>query len=162
MNKNPSKIEFENVWEHKPDHLIEEIVDTWKSNNLIPPQLDAYERAREVVYVVRSQGAIIGLTTAKRIMYATLKNEVFFYRGMVLPQHRIPGIFMKMTTETIKVLEAYTKAQQGSKPIGVIAELENPKLREMRLTRLPSGLQLIGFSQRDLPIYVTYFKDARF
>jgi len=64
---------------------------------------------------------------------------------------------------TIDTLESYTQElHQTKKPIGVIAEVEVPDIKSGRLTKLASGMTLLGFSSQDHPIYASYFKGATF
>ena len=58
-------IHFENVWQDKSEELISEIIDTWHAANILPSDVDARERARQVVFVARNhEKRIVGLTTA--------------------------------------------------------------------------------------------------
>ncbi|MEO9869474.1 hypothetical protein [Ekhidna sp.] len=157
-------ITIHDVWQKKTDELIEEIVAFWTAHNAIPPHVDINQRAHQVVLVVRNlDGEIVGVTTAYSTKYPLLKSMLFVFRGMLDPGYRIPGLFIKMTTMTIQLLERHTKLlDERERPIGMIAEVENPNLKEARMTKSPSGMTLIGFSKKENPIYAYYFKGARF
>ncbi|WP_420317574.1 hypothetical protein [Ekhidna sp.] len=158
------KITIHNVWVEKTDELIQEIISFWNQYNAIPPSEDIVKRAKQVVIVARNaNNQIIGVTTSYLTDYPTLKNNLFVFRGMISPVYRVPGLFIKITKETIQVLETYSKSiGEEDRPIGLIAEMENPHLKSVGSTKTPSGMTLIGFSKKDNPIYVYYFKGARF
>ncbi len=158
------KTTITNVWQSKSAELIEDIIAFWKAHRAIPPNADITKRAQQVVLVVRNEkDQIIGITTSYLTNYAPLKNSFFVFRGMLAPEYRIPGLFIKMTLTTIQVLEDFSKTLNGKdRPIGIIAEIENPHLKEARITKTPSGMTLIGFSQKENPIYAYYFQGARF
>ncbi|WP_425392996.1 hypothetical protein [Ekhidna sp.] len=158
------KITIHNVWANKPNELVKEIIDFWNQYKAIPPSEDISKRAKQVVIVARNEkDTIIGVTTSYKQHHAPLKNNLFVFRGMIAPDFRVPGLFIKMTKETIQVLEYYSKStDEKDRPIGLIAEMENPRLKRVGSTKTPSGMTLIGFSKKDNPIYVYYFKGARF
>ena len=161
---NQSEITINNVWQNKSDELIQEIIAFWKSHRVIPSNVDIDDRARQVVLAVRNEEEqIVGVTTSYLTKYAPLKNTFFVFRGMLAPEYRIPGLFIKMTIASIQILEKYSsKLNETERPIGVLTEIENPGLKKTRMTKSPSGMTLIGFSAKGNPMYVYYFKGARF
>ena len=161
---NPSKITINDVWQSKSEELIEEIIAFWDARSAIPPNVDINKRAHQVVLVVRDEkNQIVGVTTSYLTNYAPLKNNFFVYRGMLAPAYRIPGLFIKMTSTTIRILEEFSKTMnEKDRPIGIIAEVENPNLKEARMTKTSSGMTLTGFSKKGNPVYVYYFQGARF
>jgi len=161
ITDNPS-FSFQIIWQKVSEELTEEIVSVWKSLNVLPKNVNPRERAKEVVLLARNkENQIVGITTAKTLYYSPIKNELFFFRGLIVPGFRIPGLFMNMVTETIQVLEEHFN-NSGSSPIGVFTEIENKRMQQANVTRLKSGMILIGFSERDNPIYVYYFKGSRY
>ena len=158
------KITINNVWKNQTKELTDEIVTFWNNHKAIPPNVDIYDRAKQVVIVVRNEKTeIIGVTTSYLTTYSQLKNNVFVFRGMISPSYRIPGLFIKMTIESLQILEEFSSSMnESARPIGVIAEMENANLRKARITKLASGMTLLGFSQKENPVYVRYFKGAKF
>jgi len=158
---NPS-FSFQVIWQKVSEELTEEIVSVWESLNVLPKNTNPRERATEVVLLVRNEeNQIIGITTAKTLYYPPIKNELFFFRGLIVPGSRIPGLFMNMTMETIQVLEEHFNNSNTS-PIGVFTEIENKRIQQANLTRLKSGMILVGFSERANPVYIYYFKGSRY
>ena len=151
-----------NVWQNKTEKLIDEIIVFWKKSNAIPPNVDIHQRAQQVVLVVRNESdQVIGITTSFMTNYTPLKNSFYVFRGMLDQNYRIPGLFIKMTSTTIRILKEFSKTlSTEDRPIGIIAEIENPSLKRARMTKTPSGMTLIGFSPKENPIYVYYFQRA--
>lgn len=164
MSIESNDLVIQTVWEAKSPELVEEIINTWKKYNALPPEVDTQKRANQVVLVVRNgNGEIVGITTAAQFFYQPLKNELFALRGMLVPDFRVPGLFIKMITTTIETLESNTKkSNESNKPIGVIAEVEVPNIKSGRFTKLASGMTLLGFSSQDHPVYAYYFQGATY
>lgn len=155
---------IDKVWTRVGTELQEEIITFWKTNQLLPPDADAVERARQVVFVVRNEGRIVGLTSAALVKYARLNNNLFFaFRMAVLPQFRIPGVESKLLVETRDFLEAYTETQSANKAIGILAFVENPNLRANRNEAVwpASKMVYIGNDTSGRHIRVYYFKNVR-
>lgn len=159
-----SDLTIQVVWESKSSELVKEIVATWEEAKALPKNVDATTRAQEVVLVVRDNSQkIVGITTAKNRLYAHLKNELYFIRGFIVPKFRIPGLFARMIIQTLNTLESdFLNSSEEKRPIGAIAEVENSRLKQANVTRLTSGMTLLGFSPKDHPVYVYYFKGARY
>lgn len=162
--KTSGNIAIYDVWKDKTPELLQEIVDTWDQAKALPKSVDPIKRANEVVLIVRTDShQIIGVTTAVKTYYPQLKNDLFFIRGFILPEFRIPGLFAKMITQTLAKLEAsFLQSKDEKRPIGAIAEIENARLKQANVTKLVSGMTLLGFSQKDNPIYVYYFRGSRY
>jgi hypothetical protein len=153
-----------NVWRRVGPELQAEIVDFWKSNNMLNPDVDAQARAIEAAYIVRSEGKIVGLTTAGVVRFKQLNNNVFYlFRMAVLPQFRIPGIESKLLVDTRDTLEAYSAAQAENKCIGLLTFVENPRLIANRNEAVwpASKMVYIGSDREGRHIRVYYFKGAR-
>ncbi|MEM6644302.1 MAG: hypothetical protein AAF616_15090 [Bacteroidota bacterium] len=157
-------LEIEKVLGEKSDELLFQIAKIWSQTGALPKHIDPIDRAKEAVLIAREEDKrIIGVTTSRIVEYAQLKNHFFMIRGFIVPQFRIPGLFMKMIKQTMCDLESYSLTlREPVKPIGILAEVENAKLKSARLTRLASGLTLQGFSSKGNPIYVYYFQGTRF
>lgn len=160
----PQEITIENVWTNKSARQVQEIIDFWNDHKAIPPSEDISKRAQQVVIVARNENSkIVGVTTSYLKNYTPLKSKLFVFRGMIAPDYRVPGLFIKITNETIQVLEKFSKSiDANERPVGLIAEMENHQLKKARSTKTPTGMTLIGFSKKENPIYVYYFRGARF
>ncbi|MBV6647909.1 MAG: hypothetical protein KI790_20785 [Cyclobacteriaceae bacterium] len=155
------RVTLENVWGKLSNETAAEIVGIWRALNALPADQDPYHRVKQVVLVARDHNnRIIGLTTAFTSYIQRLQNHFFVFRGLISPTRRIPGLFIKMTMETIKYLEAIHKSHHP-RTIGVFAEIENPKLQQIKDAVTVTNLTFIGYSPKGNPIRVYYFKGAK-
>ncbi|HMJ68087.1 MAG TPA: hypothetical protein VK508_04295 [Cyclobacteriaceae bacterium] len=153
-----------NVWMGVTKALQNEIVDFWKSNDLLSPKVDAPDRALEAVYTVRSQGKIVGITTAGLVRFKQLNSNLFYlFRMAVLPAFRIPGIESKLLVDTRDTLETYAATQTENKCIGLLTFVESPKLIASRNEAVwpASKMVFIGSDKQGRHIRVYYFKGVR-
>jgi hypothetical protein len=157
------QIEFINYVESGDQELKNQIINMWGKHHSLHPSVDPNERIKEVVYAARWKDEIIGVTTAVLTKVPSLNNNLLYtFRGMIVPDKRIPGLFFRLAEMTYKYLHEKPILSSGHKPIGLIAEMENPSFRNMKLTKTLTGFILIGFSKRKNPIYVRYFEKANF
>jgi hypothetical protein len=156
-------IDIGNVWMKVNPELENEIVEFWTAHRMLPPEVNARERARQVVLTVRHEGKIVGLTSADVIRYRQLNDNIFFlFRMVVLPEYRIPGIESKLIVATQAILEAFAEKQTVNKCIGILTFVENPKIITKRREAVwpASKMVFIGNDKAGRQIRVYYFKGA--
>ena len=156
-------LEIKNVWGKVEGDLQREILGFWQQNNLLPTGVDPVERSRQAVLTVRSEGKIVGLTSADLIQFRQLNDNIFYmFRLAVLPAFRLPGIESKLIVESQTILEEFAKTQSTNKAIGVLVFVESPRLREMRNEAVwpASKMVYIGSDKQGRHIRVCYFKGA--
>jgi hypothetical protein len=152
------------VWKNIHTRLQTEILDFWLSNEMLPPDVNAVERAQQVVLTVRHNDRIVGLTSADFVKYHQLNDNLFYYfRMIVLPGFRIPGIESKLIVETRDRLEEYAEAQPTDKAVGMLTFVENAGLIAKRNEAVwpASKMVFIGKDKAGRHIRVYYFKGAR-
>lgn len=155
------ELTFENVWGPKSDELITEIANKWKSMGVLPPDEVPEKRANQVVFLIRNTAQdIVGISTAYNLHVAQLKNHLLAFRGMIDPKYRYPGLFTKLVLNTFDYLEE-VHGEIVPKPIGLLAEVENPNLLKIKQAVTRTGLIFIGYSRRGFPVRVRYFKGAK-
>jgi hypothetical protein len=153
-------ITFENVWQ-KPDPATQmQVGAIWKNFGRFD-DAKIRERMSQLVYVARDEEKVVAVSTAFKAYIAQLKNFFYIFRCLVLPQHSIPGIDAKITVLTRDFMESIHKHDGTDEAIGLLALIENPKLKERSLAIWPaSGLVYIGNSKEGHHIRVYYFKKA--
>jgi hypothetical protein len=157
-------IAAESFWMRVTPDLQAEIVSFWRTNRMLNPEIDAPERALEAVYVVRSQGKIVGLTTAGVVRFKQLNSNLFYlFRMAVLPEFRMPGIESRLLVDTRDTLEKYAATQTENKCIGLLTFVENPKLIANRNEAVwpASKMVYIGSDKQGRHIRVYYFRGVR-
>jgi hypothetical protein len=155
---------IDNVWTKVETKLQDEIVEFWQSNNMLPPGINAADRAKQVVLTVRSQGKIVGLTSAEFVRFRQLNDNLFFmFRAAVLPAFRMPGIESKLIVESRDLLEKFAESQPANnRAIGLLVFVENPNLKAKRNEAIwpASKAVYIGSDKQGRHIRVSYFKGA--
>ncbi len=152
---------IDNVWTKVSGNLQREIVEFWHSNNMLPPNVNADERARQVIFTVRHEGKIVGLTSADLVKFKQLNDNLFYlFRMVVLPPFRLPGIESKLAVMSRDLLESYARSQTTNQSIGLLVFVENPVLREKRNEAVWPATKLvyIGSDKQGRHIRVYYFK----
>lgn len=153
-----------NVWQKMSPELVKEVVDFWNTNKMLRPGQSADERAQQVVFLVRAkpENKVVGVATAMPIRFKQLNNKVFFYyRSIVLPEFRQPGLASKLIVETRDFLESISI--EGRECIGLLTLVENPSILQAKREAIwpASKMIFMGVDKNGRHIRVYYFKGAR-
>jgi len=160
---NPYGITFEEVFGKLDQDLAGELIGVWKKHNLLAESESGNTRVKQVVMVVRNKNhEIIGISTAYPIQVEQLKNKLFAFRCMLVPEYRYPGLLTKLTVMTRDFLEE-VHLTYDPYCIGIITEVQNTKLNDHRKEAVypGSGFTFIGYSKKGFQIRVYYFKCAK-
>ena len=160
---NPYGITFEEVFGKLDQDLAGELIGVWKKFNLLAESESGNTRVKQVVMVVRNKNhEIIGISTAYPIQVEQLKNKLFAFRCMLVPEYRYPGLLTKLTVMTRDFLEE-VHLTYDPYCIGIITEVQNTKLNDHRKEAVypGSGFTFIGYSKKGFQIRVYYFKGAK-
>ncbi len=160
---NPYGITFEEVFGKVDQKLAGELIDVWTNNNLLREGESGKERAKQVVLIVRNENQkIIGISTAYPIHVEQLKNKLFAFRCMLVPEYRYPGLLTKLTVKTRDYLEDIHSSYDPY-CIGIFTEIQNTKLNDHRKEAVypGSGFTFIGYSNKGFQIRVYYFKGVK-
>ncbi len=153
---------FENVWQGASDDIRAQVLTLWR-NHGGPTGAIAGERVRQLVFVVRDNGRVIGISTGLKVYVRQLRNYLFAVRLMIIPEYRIPGLTSKLMVSTRDFLESIHSKEIVKPAIGIITLVEDPLLKEERNEAIwpASGMVYIGNSAEGHHIRVYYFKGAR-
>lgn len=158
LKGNKLNVVFKNVW--KDSSIHEQVLLFWESLNALPSQVNAKDRARQLVYVAINEGKVVAVTTAHEVNVKHLNNHIFFnFRVLIHPEFRIPGLVDKLCVLSRDFLQSLNK-QGDSKAIGMITMAENKYLQQHRNEAVwpSSGFTFIGYSKAGKPIRICYFK----
>ena len=153
-------MEFINIWEKSQYHS--EVIAFWKDLKVLPKNVDANDRAKELVMMVKEQGQVIGVTTSYRIQIHPLNHKYFFsFRILIHPKYRIPGLSSKLTVMTRDFLETLF-VEKKTDCIGLIVFAEKKEFLKSRTEAVwrASKLTFIGNTADNKQIRVYYFKGA--
>lgn len=153
---------FETVWTACTPALSEEIIAFWKSENALPVEDDPAERTGQTVVVARDRdGGIAGTCTAYLRVVPRLGQPMYYFRMFFSSGHRRKYSIIPMMKEAQKALSAYNSGLPKPESLGVVMEVENADLRRHTTPTWPLGFNFIGYSPRNLPLYVHYFPNAK-
>ena len=153
---------FENVWKKEDPDAQRQVAAIWSRYSAFTSEkIDA--RKRELLFLVKDQeNQVVGISTAFKTYISQLRNYFYVYRCLIVPQYSIPGLDAKLTVLSRDFLEAIHTDEGPDHAIGMLALIQNPKLKERTHARWPaSGLTYIGNSKEGKHIRVYYFKGAR-
>jgi len=166
MSLNNDSAVCENVWQKMTPSLVQEVIEFWSFNKMLRPDSNVEERARQVVFIVRSNRdkSIVGLATVVEVTFKQLNgNNFYLFRSIILPAFRQQGLAAKLIVETRDFLEFISTKNIHSLCIGMLVFVENPKLKQFkRETVWPaSQMTFFGVDKEGRHIRVFYFKGAR-
>jgi hypothetical protein len=156
-------IVFENVWMKEVPKIKHQVIDIWKQTGGLDAA-QAMERLNQLVYVIKNnEGNVIGMSTAFKAYIKQLRNNLYAFRCMLIPDCRIPGLTSKLVVMTRDFLESIHEQDGPEPPIGVITLVENDRIKQSRREAIwpASKMVYIGNSKEGHHIRVYYFKGAR-
>jgi hypothetical protein len=154
---------FENVWKKSIPEVNQEVLAIWKQVGGLT-DVEAEKRLHQLVFIVRDEHErIVGISTAYKAYIKQLKNYLYAFRCMLVPDCRIPGLTSKLVVETRDFLESIHESEGTDKAIGIITLVENERIKQHRNEAVwpASKMVYIGNSKEGHHIRVYYFKGAR-
>ena len=151
------------VWKQVTPELKAELVAFWERNRALGATADAELRAEQAACIGRDeQGALCAVGTATLRVLPRLRQPTYYYRQFFDAAQRGQRQTMPFVGEVREVLQAYNAALATPESLGLLVELEN-KLLSSHYTRARegAGFNFIGYSPRSLPLFVSWFDDAK-
>lgn len=158
-------LKIEKIWGTDRKDWRDQARALWQKNRILldPGRIEA--RSKQVVYGVFKQNILVGVSTAEPIQVKLLNNHFFYeFRCFIDPEHRLPGLDVKLAKQTFDTLEDHYLRGDGN-CIGVVTVLENDELRKEKTWRRAVWpvihMVFVGYTTTGMPIRVYYFKGAR-
>lgn len=160
-----NEIRWARVWGTQDQSIKDQAKDFWRRHKVIKREEVLARRAEQLVYLAYKGGDVIAISTALKSRVKLLNdNSLYQYRCMVDPNHRVLGLDIHLTLESLKVLEEAAKSD-SDKPIGVFVVVENEKLHGDKIHRAAVWrayqMYFIGYNSKDQPVRVYYFDGAK-
>jgi len=161
---------FDVVWPDPDATTRDEVKGLWERLRMLPPGAQADERAAQLCIVGRVDGQLAAVSTAEITLMPRLRHRLAMVRAMVHPGYRSVEAILGLIRSTHATLEAWSAAHPEAGVMGLAVVLENRQLAEM--LRYPglamregdppwSGLVLIGYTDKNEQIRVSWFRHAR-
>ena len=151
------------VWRQVTPALAEELTRFWLQYQAVADAGKAAERARQVVLIARDgDGALCGVATAVVRVLPRLRQPLYYYRQFFAPHLRGRYQVLTFFRRARQVLQAYNAALPQPESLGLLLEIENPKLAEQfcRAVMPQTHAVFIGYSPAGLQLRASYFDDA--
>lgn len=161
-----SGIRWVSVWGTQDQSIKEQAKGFWRKHKVIKREEVLTRRAEQLVYLAyNTMDEVIAISTALKSRVKLLNdNYLYQYRCLVDPTHRVLGLDVHLTLESLKTLEAAAK-EDPDKPIGVFVVVENEKLHGDKIHRAAVWrayqMYFIGYNSKDQPVRVYYFDGAK-
>ncbi len=156
---------FDNVWRKDLPDIEDAVVDLWTTHKLLPTREAAVARARELVVVVKQPDlSVVAVSTAYRSQIKHMNNNFFYYfRCMILPGHRRPGLFSRLLVDTCNILERQYTEDVTPHCIGIIMELQFEPLKKYLRSAVWKEMDMvyIGNTAGGNPVWTHYFEGAK-
>ncbi len=149
------------VWKQVTPALEAELVAFWARNHVLEDAARARERAAQAACVGRDgDGAVCAVGTAVVKVLPRLRQPAYYYRQFFDASQRGQRQTVPFAHRVREVLQAYNASLARPESLGMLVELES-KLLASRYTRASeAGFHFIGYSPRNLPLFVSWFEGA--
>lgn len=133
----------------------------WERNHALEGATSARERAAQAVCVGRDgDDAVCAVGTALVKVLPRLRQPAYYYRQFFDAAQRGQRQTVPFMQRAREVLQAYNASLPKPESLGLLVELES-KLLASRYTRASeAGFHFIGYSPRNLPLFVSWFEGA--
>lgn len=149
------------VWKQVTPALTEELVAMWQGSNAMPDPAAAAVRAGQAVCVGRDEnGVLCGVGTAVLRVLPRLRQPMYYYRQFFTAQARGQDQARPFFAAAKETLQAYNAGLPVPESIGLLLELENPRLAARYNMAQGTQTTFIGYSPRGLQLRVAYFEGA--
>jgi len=149
------------VWKQVTPALEAELVAFWARNHVLEDAARARERAAQAACVGRDgDGAVCAVGTAVVKVLPRLRQPAYYYRHSSTHRNAASARPCRSRIGCARLLQAYNASLARPESLGMLVELES-KLLASRYTRASeAGFHFIGYSPRNLPLFVSWFEGA--
>jgi len=156
-------VEIIPVWKRVDEQLQAELARYWIENGAMTDAGRAAERAPEVACIARSEGRIVGVTTAYPRIVPVLRQPMYYLRMHVAPAARNEGLSIPFVVDSFAEIEKQELAKDKLLCLGVILQLQNERLAAHYNEAYwwQSKFVFAGYSRDNQQLRVRYFEGAR-
>jgi len=150
------------VWKQVTPELKAELVAFWERNRALGATAQAEMRAEQAACIGRDErGVLCAVGTATLRILPRLRQPTYYYRQFFDASQRGQRQTVPFVAQVREVLQAYNASLPQPESLGLLVELES-KLLSNRYTKAKeaAGFTFIGYSPRNLPLFVSWFDDA--
>jgi hypothetical protein len=155
-------ITFTAAWQKGDGNLETDAKAFWlRQKTILPRNVSADDRARELCAVAYRDGSPVGVSTATLEYIPRFRSRMALYRCAVETGLRHQPLSWRITEFSGEVLETWSVAHPEEKVMGLMAIIQSKELI-MRYPQVfaPANMLFTGFSAAGFPIRVAWFKHA--
>jgi len=151
------------AWRRDDRQIELDAIAFWTRLNLLPPDVDPEQRARELAAIAYKDGRIAGVTTIALTRVEQVRARLGMLRGAVDPEFRRSHVGMALFFFTRALIEQWSMEHPQERVAGLGAVLQSPDLAawEKQPFWPISRFGLIGFAPDGHQIRVSWFEDFR-
>ena len=153
-------VTFTCIWQ-SPEYY-DEVKAFWQDLKVMPAGVSIDERAKQLVFMAKVDGKVIGVSTAERLQINRLNGKYLYSMRMLShPKHRYPGFDSKICLLTRDRLQEEFVAGKTD-CIGMITVVQQPEMQAGRSEAIwpVSKLMFMGLGPQGQHVRVYYFPGA--
>jgi hypothetical protein len=151
------------VWHRTTPELTAELSRFWIEQKALADESKAGARATLVVCVVREDGRIVGVSTARPRILRLLSQPMYSLKMYLAPEARDDSLSADLLNRSFEVIEAHELVNEKPQCLGVLVAIESPRLanhyNEAYWPR--TRFAYAGVTSRNEVVRVRYFKGVR-
>lgn len=157
--RSPPGLEFRVGWKRDDPAIEADVKAFWARLNILPPGIDADERARTIVVAGYAGSIVVAASTAVVQEVPFLRSRLAMFRAAVGPAFARPDVFTLLGSRTVAALETWALGHPEEGVMGVLTLLAANDAK-IAPRRAETGLTLAGFTENDEKIMVAWFDHA--
>lgn len=147
------------VWRRHDERVARDAVAMWKRAGVLPGNVNAEERAEELVVAIYDGETMAGCLTANIHVLPRLREKFAFCRSFISPAYRGRRLTDRLMIDGHDELGRWSKAHPEEGLAGCAAIYQNKLLGRSPVE--PSGLSLIGYTPQGDQLRVLWFHHHR-
>jgi GNAT superfamily N-acetyltransferase len=155
--------DIHSAWRRDNEQFEADAIEFWNRLDILPPDVTAKERARELAAVAYKDGKLVAVTTIRLAEVKQVRARLGMLRAATDPEHRQSNVARALAVLTRAILERWAMEHPEEKVMGMGAVVQSEHLSG--LEKVPvwptTFLTLIGWTAKDQQLRVTWFEDAR-
>lgn len=144
------------AWRKDDPKLEADAAAFWREHNLLPADVTADERLKQLAVLAYDGDKLIGLSTLRINYFNMLRQKFAFLREAVAPDYRLQSVSRDLAVQTRKVIEPYALAHPQEEIAGMAAVYQAPGIGKRAIGR-QGRMALIGYTANDEQVRVAWF-----
>lgn len=156
-------VEWRVAWRKDDPALEADAIALWRRLDVLPPDVDPTDRAKELCVLAYVGGAVAAVSTAVIRELPFLRNRFAMFRCAVAPEFRRHSLGRIISREAREAVEAWSLENPEEAVMGLATVVQSTDIQAQSRAAVwrSSGLTLVGYSENNEQIRVAWFGHAR-